>query len=186
MGRPKALLEIEGRTFVERIIGALGQSRVGRIVVVLGHHVAEVEEKISGLPVEIVVNRDYKKGQLSSLQAAIRSLGGDQVDGILVHLVDHPFLSANLVDRMIEQFYATGKKIVVPTHHGRRGHPVLLARSLFQELLDAPLEQGAKAVVRAHESETLEIESAETGVSIDIDTPAEYEEFVERKDHVKG
>jgi molybdenum cofactor cytidylyltransferase len=186
MGRPKALLEIEGRTFVERIIGALGQSRAGRIVVVLGHHVAEVEEKISGLPVEIVVNRDYKKGQLSSLQAAIRSLGGDQVDGILVHLVDHPFLSANLVDRMIEQFYATGKKIVVPTHHGRRGHPVLLARSLFQELLDAPLEQGAKAVVRAHESETLEIESAETGVSIDIDTPAEYEEFVERKDHVKG
>jgi molybdenum cofactor cytidylyltransferase len=184
MGSPKALLEIAGQTFIERIISVLSQTRAGRIVIVLGRHVEEIKERISRLPVRIVVNRDYKKGQLSSLQAAIRSLDADEVDGILVHLVDHPFLSSNLVDTMIEQFYATGKKIVVPIHCGKRGHPVLFARSLFPELLDAPLEQGAKAVVRAHQSETLEIESAEMGVAIDIDTPKEYEEFVGRKGNV--
>jgi molybdenum cofactor cytidylyltransferase len=186
MGSPKALLEIEGQTFIERIISALRQTRVRRIVVVLGHHVAEIGERISHFPVEIIVNEDYKKGQLSSLQAAIRSLDLDEVDGILVHLVDHPFLSTELVDKMIERFYASGKKIVVPIHRGKRGHPVMFARSLFAELLDAPLDKGAKTVVRAHGAETLEIESAETGVAIDIDTPKEYEEFVRRKGNVKS
>jgi molybdenum cofactor cytidylyltransferase len=186
MGSPKALLEIEGQTFIERIISALRQTRAGKIVVVLGHHVAEIGERISHLPVKVVVNKDYKKGQLSSMQAAIRNLDAGEVDGILVHLVDHPFLSSNLVDKMIEQFYASGKKIIVPVHRGKRGHPVLFARSLFPELLDAPAEQGAKAVVRAHQNETLEIESAEMGVAIDIDTPKEYEEFVGRKGNVKG
>jgi molybdenum cofactor cytidylyltransferase len=181
MGRPKALLPIGGQKFIERIVGVLAQSRAGRMIVVLGHHADEMRRQIEHLPIDIVVNPDYKSGQLSSLQAAIRRIqNDDRCDGMLVHLVDHPFIDAVLVDAMIERFYETKKLIVVPRHKEKRGHPVIFSRDLFEELLSAPADQGAKAVVNAHRKETLEIEWQDEGITLDIDTPELY------RQHVRG
>jgi len=178
MGEPKALLRVEKQTFIERIIAALVQARMREIIVVLGRHADEIGPALRKLPVRVVVNEDYRKGQLSSLQAAIRSLHGDDCDGILVHLVDHPFVNPDLVEEMVKRFYDSKSLIVVPICKGRRGHPVIFSRRLFSELLAAPLEAGAKQVVHAHRAETLEIETSEPGVVIDIDTPADYKEYV--------
>jgi molybdenum cofactor cytidylyltransferase len=182
MGRPKALLPIDGVRFIEKIVTALQSTRVGKILVVLGHNAEEMQHKIDDLPVTLLINRDYKKGQLSSLVAAIDSIqaetGGPAVDGILVHLVDHPYISPALVNVMIDRFYETGKLIVVPRYRGRRGHPVIFSRSLFAELKGAPLAEGAKAIVRAHDHDTLEIDTEDPGVTIDIDTPVEYRRHI--------
>ncbi len=181
MGRPKALLPIEGETFIGRIVASLKQTQVGKIVVVLGHNSDLLAAAIRPLAVEILINPNYKLGQLSSLQVAVRNLLPDaDCDGILVHLVDHPYIDASLVDRMIQQFYESKKDIIVPRCHGKRGHPVLFSRALFGELLDAPMDQGAKAVVNAHGNETLEIDTDEKGITVDIDTPELY------RQHVKG
>jgi CTP:molybdopterin cytidylyltransferase MocA len=91
MGRPKALLPIDGRTFIEKIVDALEKSSVAKVMVVLGHNADEMIQRIEHLPVEILVNPDYKLGQLSSLQVAVRRLEREpDCDGMLVHLVDHP------------------------------------------------------------------------------------------------
>jgi len=181
MGRPKALLPIEGETFIARIVASLKQTQAGKIIVVLGHNSDQLAAAIAPLPVEILFNPNYKLGQLSSLQVAVRSLQADTgCDGMLVHLVDHPYIDASLVDRMIQQFYQSKKDIVVPRCRGKRGHPVLFSRALFGELLDAPMNQGAKAVVNAHGDATLEIETDEEGITVDIDTPELY------RQHVKG
>lgn len=182
MGRPKALLPIDGVRFIEKIVNALGSTQVGKILVVLGHNADEMREKIADLPVSIVVNSQYKSGQLSSLVAAIREIDGwysaAEVDAILVHLVDHPYINSRLVDSMIERFYQSRQLIVVPRFRGRRGHPVIFSRLLFSELLNAPLDRGAKPVVHAHRDDTLEIDTDDPGVTIDIDTPEEYRQFV--------
>jgi molybdenum cofactor cytidylyltransferase len=181
MGRPKALLPIDGQTFIERIVAALKQTRVGKIIVILGHNASELQPKISHLPVEILINTDYKLGQLSSLQLAVRHLHLDHdCDGMLVHLVDHPYLTPALVQEMIRRFYETKKRIIVPKFHGKRGHPVIFSRELFAELLSAPVDQGAKAVVNAHRADTLEVETEEAGIALDIDTPELYEQHVRR------
>ncbi len=181
MGSPKALLSIGERPFIDRIVSIFKATKAGKIVVVLGHNAAEIKAKIAHLPVTVVVNEDYKKGQLSSLLAAIQSLESDEVDGVLVHLVDHPFLDPALVNHMIDRFYESKKLIVLPRHKGQRGHPVIFSSQLFSELLSTPLDQGAKVVVHAHRDETLEIETDEAGVTIDIDTPEEYRQHVGRK-----
>jgi molybdenum cofactor cytidylyltransferase len=181
MGQPKALLPIEGETFIGRIVASLKQTQVGKIIVVLGHNSDQLAAAIRPLPVEILINPNYQLGQLSSLQVAVRNLLPDaDCDGMLVHLVDHPYIDASLVDRMIQQFYESKNDIVVPRCRGKRGHPVLFSRRLFDELLDAPMDQGAKAVVNAHRDETLEIETDEEGITVDIDTPELY------RQHVKG
>jgi len=181
MGRPKALLPIDGQTFIERIVAALKQAKVGKIIVILGHNARELQSKISHLPVEILINTDYKLGQLSSLQLAVRNLQPDlDCDGMLVHLVDHPYLAPALVEEMIRQFYETKKRIIVPKFQGKRGHPVIFSNALFDEILSAPMEEGAKAVVNAHRAETLEIETEEEGIAVDIDTPELYQQHVRR------
>lgn len=181
MGRPKALLPIEGETFIGRIVGSLKRTQVGKILVVLGHNAGPLAAAIGALPVEILINPNYQLGQLSSLQVAVRTLLPDpDCDGMLVHLVDHPYIDASLVDRMIRQFYESKKDIVVPRCRGKRGHPVLFSRRLFGALLDAPMDQGAKAVVNAHGDATLEMETDEEGITVDIDTPELY------RQHVKG
>jgi molybdenum cofactor cytidylyltransferase len=182
MGRPKALLPIGDVSFLERIVKSLQAAKVEKIIVVLGHNAGEIETKIARLPVTIVVNPNYAQGQLSSLTAAIQALPAENVDGILVHLVDHPFLSPDLVNRMIDRFYESKKLIVVPRWKGRHGHPVIFSRRLFAELLSAPLDQGAKSVVHAHAADTLELETDDEGVTFDIDTPEDYQRHVVRTD----
>ena len=176
MGCPKALLRVDGKTFLEQIVLDFKASQVDRIVVVLGHRPQEIREKMTHLPVEIVVNAGYLEGQLSSLKVAIHYLERSQppVDGMFVHLVDQPFLNPALIDEMIERFHSSGKLIVVPRFQGRRGHPVLFGRQLFGELLATPLDQGARVVVQAHLDETLDIETDDERVTKDIDTPDEY------------
>src|SRR5574341_1476816 len=130
MGRPKALLPIGGVTFLERIVSAFKASKAGEVVVVLGHNADAIRAKVAHLPARFVINPDYARGQLSSLHAAIRALDAERTDGILVHLVDQPFVDAALVNRMIDEFYRSNKGIVVPVYKGRRGHPVLFAKRL--------------------------------------------------------
>jgi molybdenum cofactor cytidylyltransferase len=181
MGRPKALLPIGSQTFIEKIVKALREAGLQNIIVILGHDAEAMRQKITHLPVTILVNPDYRKGQLSSLRVAIRHLlANDRCSGLLVHLVDHPYIDAALVNLLIEGLEDSGKLIAVPRFHGKRGHPVIFARSLFNELLNAPEDQGAKAVVNAHRDETLEIETEDKGITLDIDTPELY------RQHVKG
>mgnify|MGYP003578868653 FL=1 len=181
MGRPKALLPIGGQTFIEKIVGTLNATPVGKIIVVLGHNAVDLRQRIEHLPVEILVNPDYQLGQLSSLQVAVRRLQAENdCDGMLVHLVDHPYIERSLVDEMVRRFYESKKFIVVPSCGGKRGHPVIFSRALFGELLGAPMDQGAKAVVNAHREDTLEIATDYEGIPVDIDTPEIY------KKHVQG
>ena len=181
MGRPKALLPIDGQTFIEKIVGALRQAGLENIVVILGHNAEAMRQKIAHLPVTLLVNPDYKAGQLSSLQVAVRHLATDEnCRAMLVHLVDHPYIDAGLVNLLIRRFEDSRKPIAVPRFHGKRGHPVIFARSLFDELLNAPIDQGAKAVVNAHRNETVELDTEDEGITLDIDTPELY------RQHVKG
>ncbi|HEY5541898.1 MAG TPA: nucleotidyltransferase family protein [Candidatus Binatia bacterium] len=181
MGRPKALLPIDGQTFIEKIVSTLKETPVGKVIVVLGHNADEMRQRIKHLPVEILLNPDYKLGQLSSLQVAVRRLQSDpDCDGMLVHLVDHPYIDSSLVDEMMRRFDQSKNLIVVPRCQGKRGHPVIFSRALFGELLAAPLSEGAKAVVNAHRDETLEIETDQAGITIDIDTPELY------RQHIRG
>jgi molybdenum cofactor cytidylyltransferase len=181
MGRPKALLPIQGQTFIEKIVAALREAGLENVVVVLGHNAEALAKSISHLPVTVLVNADYRKGQLSSLQAAVRHLLADEhCHAMLVHLVDHPYIDADLVNLLVQRFETSGKLIVVPRFGAKRGHPVIFARSLFDELLNAPPDEGAKAVVNAHRAETLEVDTADAGITLDIDTPELY------RQHVKG
>lgn len=172
MGSPKALVAYRGHTFVEHLLEVTRHGRVGVTRIVVGAHAGEIRERLSSWAREIVVNADWSKGQLSSIQAAIRSLPEGATEGMILCPVDHPIVSAELVAKLITEFDLTGKAIVVPTYRGRRGHPVIFRASLYQKLLDASPEVGARQVVWGHAPGVGEFSTEEEGVILNIDDPA--------------
>jgi molybdenum cofactor cytidylyltransferase len=117
------------------------------------------------------LNPEWEKGQLSSVRAGLRSLEKIQIDGMILCPVDHPLVSTRLVSDLVQRFYESKKAIVLPTYNGRRGHPVIFSKALFGELLAAPEEKGARAVVWAHAGEVLEVPTDEEGVILNINDP---------------
>jgi molybdenum cofactor cytidylyltransferase len=170
MGSPKALLPYQRRPFLEHLLEVTSHRNIGVRRVVLGAHAEPIAKAIQLEADEIVINEDWEKGQLSSIQAALRSLPPG-TDGILLCLIDHPLISSLLVQDLIEQFYSAKKPIVLPVYEGRRGHPVIFSASLYDELLGAPLETGARAIVWAHKSDVEEVQTNEEGCVLNLNDP---------------
>jgi molybdenum cofactor cytidylyltransferase len=170
MGSPKALLPYQGRPFLEHLLEITIHPEIGVRRVVLG---ADAESIVKAIPLkanEMIINSQWEKGQLSSLQAAVRKLPAG-TDGMLLFLIDHPLISSSLVGELVAQFHKSKKPIVLPVYQGRRGHPVIFSASLYPELLRAPLETGARAVVWAHTDELEEVPTNEEGCVLNLNDP---------------
>lgn len=179
MGSPKAvLLTPAGRPFILSILDTLSSSgEVGEIVVVTGPHHDVTAGALAGLRpdrVRAVRNVDPSRGQLSSLWAGMDAIDPD-APALLVTLVDVPTIHPSTVRAVVDRWAATRAPIVRPAMGDRHGHPVLFDRSVFDELRRAPLAAGAKAVVRAHADELVNVPVVDPGCLTDVDTPDEYE-----------
>jgi CTP:molybdopterin cytidylyltransferase MocA len=170
MGSPKALLPYQGRPFLEHLLEVTKHPGIGVRRVVLGAHVAPITSAIALNPEEVVVNADWEQGQLSSIKAALRSLPPG-TEGILLCLIDHPLITKALVDGLVELFFTTRAPVVLPVFEGRRGHPVIFSSELYQELENAPLDQGARSVVWAHKEEIREYLTDEEGCVVNLNDP---------------
>jgi molybdenum cofactor cytidylyltransferase len=179
MGSPKALLSYQGRPFLEHLVSVTTHPAIGVRRVVLGPDADAIAKGITLAPGEIVINRDWEKGQLSSVHAALRSLPPD-TEGMLLCPVDHPLVSAALVGSLIDAFAASHAPVVVPSYWGRRGHPVIFSAAVYGELLNAPLDQGARAVVWAHKGEVNEVATVEEGCVLNLNDPRAIEKITSK------
>jgi molybdenum cofactor cytidylyltransferase len=170
MGSPKALLPYQGRPFLDHLLKITNHPKIGTRRVVLGPHAEAIARETRLAAGEIVINKEWEKGQLSSIHAALRSLP-EGIDGILLCLIDHPLISVGLVAELIQTFYATHAPIVLPVYDGKRGHPVIFSAGVFGELLAAPLEQGARSVVWAHANDLVQMATTEEGCVLNLNDP---------------
>jgi molybdenum cofactor cytidylyltransferase len=181
MGQSKAMLPLgRGDTFLTRIVRTLLDAGVDDVVIVVGHDADAIVESFgpSGLPARFVVNRDYDRGQHSSLVAALGAIDRPGVAAALITLVDVPLVSAATVRAVVDCYRRTHAPVVRPTAGVRHGHPLLVDRSLFDELRAADTASGAKPVVRAHASAAGDVHVDDEGAFTDIDTREDYEKHV--------
>jgi molybdenum cofactor cytidylyltransferase len=174
MGKDKALLPYERRPFLEVIMDNLRQAGVDRLVVVLGHHAAEIQELVALDHAQVVVNKNYRLGQTSSLQAGLKAVDLSATDGILLCLVDHPAVPAEVMRRILMARRESGAPVVVPVYKGQRGHPVFIGRALFKELLALKTNDGANSVIRNYHNSTCWLSVDQEGVLVDVDQPEDY------------
>lgn len=181
MGRAKATLPTgDGHTFLTRIVTTFLEAGIDDVIVVVGHDADAIAASFaeSGLPARFVVNRDYDRGQLSSLLAGLNAIDRPGVSAALVTLVDVPLVSTATVRAVVDRYRRTAALIVRPTAGDRHGHPMLIDRALFALLRSADLAIGAKPIVRTHASSEGDIAIDDEGAFIDIDTEDEYRKMI--------
>ena len=198
MGRPKALLRADdrGRTFVETLATALASGGVSDVLIVgrpddaaLKAEVERVGAAATGagpMPgpgsVRYVENVEADTGQLSSAIAGINAVDRPGVRGALIVPVDMPRVSATTIARLLDVFSRRGgNSIVRAVYGGAHGHPVIFGRVFFDELRSTDRSVGAKAVLRAHPDAIVDVEVADPGVAMDVDTPGDYERMFGRQ-----
>jgi molybdenum cofactor cytidylyltransferase len=180
MGSPKALLPSpDGRSFVNRIVDTLHESGVTELVVVTGRDhdaLVKVLNQSEHRPA-IARNLDPSRGQLSSLWVGMDAVVRSDTEAILVTLVDVPLVAVSTVSRVLTAWQRSRAPIVRPAIGDRHGHPVIFDRAVFDALRSAPIDGGAKTVVRMHEHDLLNVPVEDEGCVVDVDTPDEYQQL---------
>jgi molybdenum cofactor cytidylyltransferase len=170
MGRPKAALTVpDGTSFLDRAVRTLHVAGCRRVLVVVN---AAVEPPQSA-ELEVIVNALPQSEQIDSVRLALERLN-DSTAAVMVLPVDLPLISPETAAAVAASFREHGAPVVVPCHEGVAGHPILLARALFGEILQRDWQEGMRSLLLAHELETLTVAVADPGILIDIDTPDDY------------
>ncbi|WP_049986968.1 nucleotidyltransferase family protein [Halobellus rufus] len=179
-GFPKPLLTFDGRRFVERLVETYAGVGVDPVVV-LGHEASEVRARADLSAATVRENDDYESGMLSSVRLAVEYAAERDADGVFLNPVDCPVTPAHVVERLVSAGTATDPgDVLVPGTDGGRGHPPLFLASTFAALRAAPLDRGARAVVRSDDTDTRTVDVDDERIFADVDTPAEYWELVKR------
>jgi molybdenum cofactor cytidylyltransferase len=159
-----------GKPMISRVVDNILSSRARPIVVVTGHRAEDIRAALGNRPVGFVHAEDFVRGLSASLKEGIAALP-ETAAAALVCLGDMPLVTGRMLDRLIEAWDPDeGRAIVVPTHQGRAGNPVLWGRAFFAEILDLDGDTGARALLRRHEELVTEIEIGDDAVLRDFDT----------------
>lgn len=171
MGRPKGLLEYRGVPFLRAVATALLTGGVEELVAVLNPEVPRLPGVLpADTRVRWVAAPLTSAGQLASLRTGLHALSPAS-EATLVALVDQPAVRPETVAALIQAFRETGAPLLLPLREGRRGHPVCFARALYPELLQAPEQEGARAVIRRHRALLREVVVDDPGIHQDVDSP---------------
>ena len=178
MGRPKQLLPFGDRTVLQCVVENALAAEVGPVLVVLGHRAEEIAGSLGGRPAGVVVNAEYRRGMLSSVQAGVRAalplLAEPGCRGFLFCLGDQPHVGPETFRRVAGTAAAAGRGIVLPTFAGRRGHPAAYAARFAAEILALGPDATLRDLLSRHPDEVLDVPVTDAGVLLDMDTPEEY------------
>lgn len=176
MGTPKALLKIDGETFVDRLARLLAGA-CDPIVVVLGHETGRIQSGMERAgAVRFAVNPDPERGMLSSLQCGLAALP-QETGRALFTPVDYPNIQASTIAALAR----IDAPVALPVFAGRRGHPVCVSRAVIEELLALPADAQARDVIRAHRGATAFVEVNDPGILLDVDDPEAYRALLEAR-----
>jgi molybdenum cofactor cytidylyltransferase len=178
LGRPKQLLELDGRPLLQHVLDAAAASGLDEVIVVLGHDSERVASALT-LPsgARVVVNRDYEAGQSTSLRAGLDSVD-PRAEAAAILLGDQPRLSPPAIGKVLDAFRTSEATIVRALWQGTPGHPVVLARSEWDFIKKLEGDRGARDFVAA--SARVEVvEMGEPPVD-DVDTWEQYEKLRDR------
>ena len=169
LGRPKALLRISrGEAAWSRILQQHGACSL--TVRLVASEELGLQVRDAGLPDRfLVINREPEKGPLHSLQLALKELM--RASGVLLHPVDHPLVSTATLRALVNRHFCRPDCILVPTANGKKGHPVVFPARFFRDLYTAPLEQGARFVVRSHPHAVHHLEVGDEGIRANLNRP---------------
>ena len=169
---PKTLARLGARPLVAHAVASATDSGLRPLVLVVGCQAADVAAAAGEFGV-VVENPAWAEGMSTSLRAGLATLIADRsVTAVAVALADQPRIGPEAYRRLAAA-HREGAELAVATYGGKRGHPVLIGRTHFQEAMKMTGDQGARTLLSAHP--VVEVPCDGTGEATDVDTPADLE-----------
>ena len=171
----KLLADVDDQPMVSHAARIVTESEAKPVIAVTGHQADKVAEALRSFDLTIVHNPRYAEGISSSLQRGVAALP-KEVDGVIICLGDMPKIASTVIDKLIASFNPVEQRaICIPTWHGKRGNPVLLASRFFDEIHEISGDVGARGLLGAYPELICEVEMKSDAVLTDIDTPQALE-----------
>ncbi|MBI5569683.1 MAG: nucleotidyltransferase family protein [Desulfomonile tiedjei] len=183
MGEQKLLLDVGGVPMLVGVVRAAMTSSLRRLVVVLGRSSTDLVDALGHLSrdprLTVTVNRNPEHGMSSSLRAGIASITPSAA-GVMIVLGDQPFLTSDVIDRLIDAFRADPGKIVVPCVMGRRSNPVIFPADLLPDLTRTRGDVGGRFVLKRNADRIVRIEMGDRYDDSDVDTPEDLQRLTQK------
>lgn len=174
MGQPKMILPWGDTTVIGRVVQVLRQAGLVEIVAVTGGARPAVEQELARLAVQTAFNPRFAEDQMAySLQAGLAALGPEK-DAVLIVLGDQPQIQVEVTTKVLQVYQATRAPLVIPSYQMRRGHPWLVRRSLWPEIMQLELPCTLRDVIKAHAVEIHYLPVATDTILRDLDTLDDY------------
>jgi len=153
---PKALAEFGRKTALT--IAVENCEGLETPLVVLGCHAKRVRQAVPA-EARAILNRDWRKGQLTSLQCALRHV--PKKWSFLIYPVDQPLLQKATIQKLVRAFRTrkSTQQVVMPRHKRTDGHPVIIASELRKEFFEAETAREV-AYLRPERIRTIEVDTA--------------------------
>lgn len=178
MGKPNKLeMDVNGVPLLRRTTKILLKSKLQEVVVIVGHESDKTKSLIVDLPVKIVMNDDYQKGQMTSVHKGLESLS-KACDGVMICLSDQPLLESLDINIIIDAFEKKSYgAVLVPTYKGERGNPIILAQEQRTAILNGEKNLGCRKLIEKNPELVTSFEMDNNHVVFDLDTPEDYAAF---------
>jgi molybdenum cofactor cytidylyltransferase len=177
MGRAKALLPFRQSNFVGEALSVFSEVKIDTISVVAGKHYNSLRGFLAKKEVNLLHNPDPARGQLSSLQIALKQPFAASSDVIVMWLIDHPGVQPETLKTLLKAF-SSNCDFLKPRFKGRGGHPLLINARMIARILDLPLENGLKPLLRNPDIIVCNQIVTDPAVLQDIDTKEDYKELI--------
>jgi len=177
MGQSKMLLPWGNKTVLTHVVSIFQNAGVDDIVVVTGGYMIQVVKTLENLKVRTTHNNEFTNGEmLSSIQCGIKAVK-PSTQAVLIGLGDQPQVQERSVQMVCDTYCEEKSGIIVPSYQMRRGHPWLVARPLWGELLNMASPQSPRNFLNAHQSDIKYIEVDDANILADLDTPEDYQKW---------
>lgn len=174
LGQPKQLLPYRGVTLLEWVVGQARQApALDEVVVVLGRAADEIRKQVDFGGAKVVDNPVFGEGCASSYRAGIAAIDAKS-DSMMILLGDQPEVSSEIIDRVAEVFRRRDDQIVLASYRGRKGHPMLFAKPLFDKLVELHGDKAAWKLVDAN-PHLVGVAELDTPFPEDINTLEDFE-----------
>lgn len=168
LGFNKLCVRVDGEAVIRRTVRFFVEARVGEIIVVTGFERERIGRELEGMPVSFAHNPRPEDGMSASIKAALPAIG--QSDLVFFHLGDKPFVGSGVVRRLLARHGEGDCSIVVASHEGVKGHPVLVDMRKHREAVSAVTgEWGLREIVEECGPGAAFVEAGE-GALLDLDT----------------
>ena len=180
MGEQKLLLPWGKRSVLGQVIWTIRTAGVKDVLVIVGGYRELIETEAARWRALPVFNPDFEQGEmLSSVQTGIRFLPGT-TQYCLIALGDNPQIETRVVKKMLTKIIGepdeTKPKILMPSFQMRRGHPWLIQRDWWSEILSIEPPETLRDFFRRANAEISYLEVDTPSIIRDLDTPEDYKQ----------